>query len=178
MTIWSAYSCFVLNANNLESTLFKLMAWCRKVSISYMYQDWLRSTSSYGITRPPQVHLSCEREICFQIYVTRHWLFKFSSKIFDIQSCWQNTFFTQTAVKIHNVKAAPRLEEITGAMRSSEVMWTPKTFRVRHQKNEATDLVTSLGTVHKRVVKNCTMVSTEQLQSKDSELVFDWLILI
>ena len=71
------------------------------------------------------------------------------------------------------MKAAPRLEEITGAMRSSDVMWAPNKFRVRQETKEPADLVTSLGTVHKRVVKNCTMASTEQLQSKDSEWVFN-----
>ena len=38
-----------------QSTLVQVMAWCRQATSHYMSQCWLRSLSSYGVTRPQWV---------------------------------------------------------------------------------------------------------------------------
>ena len=56
------YSCKIalrwmpLNFTADQSTLVKVMAWCRQASSHYLSQCWSRSQSPYGVTRPQLVN--------------------------------------------------------------------------------------------------------------------------
>ena len=44
-----------------QSTLVRVMAWCRQATSHYLSQCWPRSLSPYGVTKPQWVKISCEK---------------------------------------------------------------------------------------------------------------------
>ena len=51
------WNCTEMHANNLQSALVHLMAWCRQVTSHYVKQCWPSSMSHYRVTRPQWVNL-------------------------------------------------------------------------------------------------------------------------
>ena len=74
-----------LDLTDNKSSLFQVMAWCRRATSDYLRQYWARSMSPYGVIRPQWIKkIAAILQMALQIYFLERKLFYFDSNFTEI----------------------------------------------------------------------------------------------